>query len=370
MKWYDPRTLTDGFFRSPSAQTYANHCTGKALSAAPLSGFFSRSTFTLVLDLRFSKRRPQVHRRKLSNRNIWFDLGPRRSTTVFTDSQQNTDYVILEFKLVLNLRDAERLASVHELGGKQFHRLVVHHDHTILSYSLDVLGRVVTGQAQASTLDATMERVAGKDSNVLFVRVAEIGQRLLGVCCRASLVKFGRRCFFVLSHVCLQAAIASQPVSPCPRSRRCFWGNWQAIPKTGDVPSFRRGMRQLFSSNFCLMLPINQAWLRTQRCQRHFPASKERRNRDAGWNSHLRSYEVCFSFLLSSSQINYSMSAYSFAKSTISVVPDLRSSNDPAITLLKDRIAEAKPLGLIRVTPDELMVVYDSEFMSLFTCVI
>jgi len=49
-----------------------------------------------------------------------------------------------------------------------------------------------------------------------------------------------------------------------------------------------------------------------------------------------------------------------FAKSTISVVPDLRSSNDPAITLLKDRIAEAKPLGLIRVTPDELMVVYDT----------
>jgi hypothetical protein len=146
----------------------------------------------MTLDLKFSKRRPQVHRRELPNGNIRFDLGPRRSATSFNDSQQIPDYVVLEFKLVLNLRDAEQLAAVHELGGKQFRRLVVHHDHTILSYSLDVLARVVTGQAQASTLDATMERVAGNDSNVLFMRVAEIGQRLLGRCCCRGLAKLSR----------------------------------------------------------------------------------------------------------------------------------------------------------------------------------
>ena len=39
-------------------------------------------------------------------------------------------------------------------------------------------------QSEPSTLDASMERVAGQDSNVMFFRLAEIGQRILGMCAR------------------------------------------------------------------------------------------------------------------------------------------------------------------------------------------
>lgn len=68
---------------------------------------------------------------------------------------------------------------MHELGDKQFHRLLVHYERSILSYSLDILARVATRQSQPSTLDASMELVAGQDSNVMFFRLAEIGQRIL-----------------------------------------------------------------------------------------------------------------------------------------------------------------------------------------------
>jgi RHO1 GDP-GTP exchange protein 1/2 len=73
---------------------------------------------------------------------------------------------------------------VHELGEKQFHRLLVHCERSILSYSLDILARVARGDSQPSTLDASMERVAGHDSNVIFFRLAEIGQRILRMCGR------------------------------------------------------------------------------------------------------------------------------------------------------------------------------------------
>jgi len=58
----------------------------------------------------------------------------------------------------------------------------VHHENSILSYSLDILARVALQQSLPSTLDASMERVAGQDSNVMFFRLAEIGQRILGMC--------------------------------------------------------------------------------------------------------------------------------------------------------------------------------------------
>ena len=50
----------------------------------------------------------------------------------------------------------------------------------------------------------------------------------------------------------------------------------------------------------------------------------------------------------------------SFAKSTVAVVPDFHC-DDPGVALLKSRIEGAKPLGLVRVTQDELMVIYDSK---------
>ena len=42
------------------------------------------------------------------------------------------------------------------------------------------------------------------------------------------------------------------------------------------------------------------------------------------------------------------------------VVPDFHC-NDPAVALLKNRVEGAKPLGLIRVAQEELMVIYDSK---------
>jgi hypothetical protein len=54
----------------------------------------------------------------------------------------------------------------------------VHHDGTLVSYSLDLLGRVGLGQADSKSFVASSEK--HETGNVLFSNVIQIGKRVLG----------------------------------------------------------------------------------------------------------------------------------------------------------------------------------------------
>ncbi|KIL67598.1 hypothetical protein M378DRAFT_9368 [Amanita muscaria Koide BX008] len=265
--WYDPQTLTDGHFRFPSQRSFTNNFTGRALTAAPFT----------------------------SGGRKYIAVGC--PTGIYASTWGSED-----FRRVLNLQNPVQLAAVHELGDKQFHRLIVQHEHTILSYSLDVLARVATGQAQPSSLDATMERVAGSDSNVIFFRAAEMGQRLLVMYASKRLLQVNPS-LHVLEAVDASGAVGKR--SGMPASFRPFGESGYVPRDPTDIIPLTKNVGVITHDGIVIVDPIN------------------------------------------------------FAKSVISVVPDLHSSNDHAVSLLKDRIDDAKALGLIRVTADELMVVYD-----------
>ncbi len=59
-----------------------------------------------------------------------------------------------------------------------------------------------------------------------------------------------------------------------------------------------------------------------------------------------------------------SYSYHSIAKSATNVVPDLSgsSSSNMPMASLKSKLDGAKPLGLVRMEADQLLVVYDSTF--------
>lgn len=80
----------------------------------------------------------------------------------------------------MNYQNLTSMAAITAVGNRIFDKLIVHAGTSLVSYSLDVLARVGTGQAQARMLDASMEKVVAHDSNILLFRYAQIGQRALG----------------------------------------------------------------------------------------------------------------------------------------------------------------------------------------------
>lgn len=64
--------------------------------------------------------------------------------------------------------------------------------------------------------------------------------------------------------------------------------------------------------------------------------------------------------LIIESNYLFQISLSSLALSDVAVVPDLQgASNNPPIATLKANLEGAKPLGMLRVDANELLVVYD-----------
>lgn len=63
----------------------------------------------------------------------------------------------------------------------------------------------------------------------------------------------------------------------------------------------------------------------------------------------------------------------SLARSAVAVIPDLQDAmSSLPMSILKDRIHDAKPLGLVRVDSNELLVIYDrtSGFINQFVVIV
>lgn len=71
------------------------------------------------------------------------------------------------------------MAAIQSIGSKKFAKLVIHSETSLVSYSLDALARVVLGEAQPSTLAATLEKIPGQDGYVVFFKHVHVGDRAL-----------------------------------------------------------------------------------------------------------------------------------------------------------------------------------------------
>jgi hypothetical protein len=62
---------------------------------------------------------------------------------------------------------------------QDFNKIIIHDGSDLLSYSLEVLARVAQYQAPPSSLDASLETIAGQAGDVLCCQVGQMGDRTI-----------------------------------------------------------------------------------------------------------------------------------------------------------------------------------------------
>ncbi|KAJ8508807.1 hypothetical protein ONZ45_g8965 [Pleurotus djamor] len=218
------------------------------------------------------------------------------------------------YRRVLAFSNPTSVAVLQSLGQKTFNKLLVHHEASIYSYSLDLLARVAQGQASPQALDASMERVAGSDSNagtgnVLFFRTAKIGNRML-------VIYASKRTLSISLSLNVLEAIDIAESNASPRRTNGSLLSFRALGESGYIPKDAHDVTVL-----------------------------------------TKTIGVCTKDgIVVADPMNV-------AKSAISVIPDF-SKADPntnkPMADLKQRTDEAKPLGIVRSDEKELLVVYDT----------
>jgi len=124
-----------------------------------------------------------------------------------------------------------------------FNKLIILANDTITAYSLDVLSRIILGQADPKTLDSTSEKLAKseRNSSILFFRVGVVAGRTLGMylrlrlCFRFSLTPTGVVVYatkgFLNTTVHTLEAVMDQPSNILQRI---------SSRNTGSTPTFRK----------------------------------------------------------------------------------------------------------------------------------
>ncbi|KAJ7104153.1 hypothetical protein B0H15DRAFT_11382 [Mycena belliarum] len=269
--YFEPRVLTDRFFRVPTMKVRGSKPTGRVTTAVPfVSGhrkFLAVGCFAGLFVGR------------LETENFNKALAASNPTSIFA---------------------IETVADMH------FRRFVVQHDSSLVSYSLDILGRVGMGEVDPKTLVATLEK--HDTSNVLFSRIVRVGKRVL-------LVYASKRMFqSTLDLHVLEAVAGSHAVMSAKRgnssSASCFrpFGDPGFVAKDAhDITALLKTIAIATSDRIVILDPTN------------------------------------------------------LTRSAITFVPDFTdASTSSSMSALKKRLEGTKPLGLVRCSATELLVVFDS----------
>ncbi|TFK40376.1 hypothetical protein BDQ12DRAFT_680852 [Crucibulum laeve] len=274
--WFYPNTVSDGFFRMAGRHTTSSTITsrlpGRITSAVP---FYSGGKKFIVV---------------------------ASSSGIYASLWGND-----EFRKVLHYSNPHSIIALQTLGDKVFNKFIVHSESALVSYSLDIIARMALGQAQPHALDASMERIGGRDSNIVFCKHVQLDKRAL------LIYASKRRLGSTLNLQVLEAVDSSKmDITPKrtsvggPLSFRPF-GEPGFIPKDAyDVTVLNKTVGICTHDGIVIADPTN------------------------------------------------------LANSTVNLVPDLHQavSNMP-MAALKAKIEGAKPLGLVKLV-DELLVVYDA----------
>lgn len=82
--------------------------------------------------------------------------------------------LLLDYRKILAFENAKSIIVLQD-----FNKIIIHHDNYLLSYSLEVLARVAQYQAPPSSLDASLETIAGQAGNVLCCQAGQMGDRTI-----------------------------------------------------------------------------------------------------------------------------------------------------------------------------------------------
>ncbi|KAK7005651.1 hypothetical protein R3P38DRAFT_3038772, partial [Favolaschia claudopus] len=271
--YFEPQTLTDGFFRLPTTKTRGSKPTGRISTATP------------------------------------FSAGGRKFLAVGCFSGIYAGHWQEEnFHRALPLSNPVSIFAVETVGHKPFHRFLIHHDGSLVSYSLDLLGRIGLGQADPRSFASSLEK--HDSTNVLITRVVQMGKRVLVVYASKRLFQS------TLDLHVLEAVDANSPALNPKRStnggsNRFFrpYGDPGFVAKDAhDITALVKTIAISTQDRIVILDPTN------------------------------------------------------LTRSAITFVPDFSdtSSSSADMTALRKRLEGMKPLGLLRCTSTELLVVYDS----------
>ncbi|KAJ7170691.1 hypothetical protein C8R43DRAFT_1149693 [Mycena crocata] len=210
------------------------------------------------------------------------------------------------FQKALAASNPTSLFAIETVANRPFNRFIVQHDSSLVSYSLDILARVGLEQADPKTLIASLEK--HDNSNVLFSRVVQIGKRVL-------IVYASKRHFqttldlHVLEATDSSAAVLAPKRSNTnpPRYFRPFGDPGFVAKDAHDITALLKTIAISTHDRVVILDPTN------------------------------------------------------LTRSAITFVPDFTdASTSSAMAALKKRLEGSKPLGLVRCSATELLVVYDS----------
>lgn len=269
-KWFAPQLVDDGTFRSPGAYTprgFGSKASGRVVNAV---------SFTAAGGKRL--------------------MAVGCATGIYVGSRGDTN-----FRKILSYGNPSSIIVLQD-----FNKFIVHHESYLLSYSLDLLARVAMYQAPASSLDASLEKIAGGDGTVLFCSAGRIKQRMI--------IVYALKSFFQTTVHALEA---------------CNLSELRRTPSRGSqstILSFR---------------PFGEALYVPKDAYSVTPLAK--------------------TIAISTEKGIVIADPTDTARQMVSVVPDFSgATSNTDMADLKTRCEDAKPLGLIRAESGEILVVYDT----------
>ncbi|KAF7316832.1 hypothetical protein HMN09_00416400 [Mycena chlorophos] len=216
--------------------------------------------------------------------------------------------VYADFQKALASSNPAAFYPLGAIGNRPFNRFVVQHDSNLVSYDLWLLGQVALGKLDPKKLHASYE-VHDGNGHVMFSKVMVIGKRVL-------IVYASRRMF--------QASLDLHVLETVEH------------PDTIISPKRNSG-----SSGGKYFRPFGDPGFVTKEAHDITPLSK--------------------TIAISTSDRIVILDPTNLTRSAITFVPDFQDSNHtPAMSALKKRLEGSKPLGLLRCSATELLVVYET----------
>ncbi|KAG6373463.1 hypothetical protein JVT61DRAFT_6616 [Boletus reticuloceps] len=203
------------------------------------------------------------------------------------------------YRKILSFENAKSIIVLQD-----FNKIIIHHDSYLISYSLEVLARVAQYQSPPSSLDASLETIAGQ--NVLCCQAGQMGDRTIIVYAVKNFLQ-------TIVHV-VEACHPSEIRSASPRVMQAGLLSFRPYGESLYVP------KDVFA-----VMPL------------------------------AKTIAIC------TERGIVIANPSSASSSAVTLVPDFGSaSHNSATADLKTRCEDAKPLGLVRHDATELMVIYDT----------
>lgn len=203
-----------------------------------------------------------------------------------------------DYRRVFNHPNVQSIAAIQT---NQINKFIIHHETDVVSYSLDLIALCCLGQERPQTLEGSKERVVPKDQHVLFLRHMITAQERV-VVIYASKKRLSAGCYI--------HSLEAVPPSVASKAKASFrpHGPTATIPREAhDISPLRKTIAICTRDGLVTADPEN------------------------------------------------------LTTTTSSIIPILAStSNNNGLAMLKNAIEGARPLGFLRVSPQEILIIYDT----------